>query len=105
MAVNPSRPAAPAPVLKNTATAPVIFCDGAPAFGVLDGVVEVELSARCLNPKPDGSVACDLVCVAHLRMGLNAASNLRDALAKALDMSTAQAKALDIAAQSSEPKH
>lgn len=76
------------PLLKSAATAPVIFFDGAPTYGTINGIAEIELAARILNPKPDNSVAVDLVCVAHLRCSLTAAANLHAALGKALEMAS-----------------
>ena len=91
MAVNPK--AAPGQLLKNTAAAPMIHYDGVPVFGTQKNIVEIELSARVLLPKPDGSVQADLVCVAHLRGSLAAATYLRDALDKALAMASTQGEA------------
>jgi len=82
----PQPPKPTTPLLKNTASAPVIFFDGAPAYGTVNGIVEIELAARILIPKPDNSVAVDPVCMAHLRCSLQAASNLHAALGKALEM-------------------
>lgn len=86
----PNAPKAPAPLLKNTASAPFVYCDVVPAFGIVNGVIELELAAQVLIPKPDGSVQSDLACVAHLRCSVAAANNLVDALDKALDMLKAQ---------------
>jgi hypothetical protein len=93
---NGSRPANPV-ILKNAVAAPVLFFDGAPVFGVLNGIVEIELAARYLLPQVDGNVSTDIACVAHLRCSLAGAESLVDALDKALDMArniarTAQAQ-------------
>ena len=75
-----------APVMKNAGVAPVVYFDNAPAFGVLANVVEIELGARVILPKTDGSTAADLICVAHLRCSVQAAEALRNALNGALAM-------------------
>jgi len=97
MAVQTKSPAASAPLLKNAAAAPVVYFDGVPVFGVYAGNVEVELSTRMLMPKPDGSVAGEMSCVAHLRCSPGAATALADALTKALDMLAKQQEAHSVA--------
>lgn len=88
MAVN--KPSAPAPLLKNAATAPMVYFDGVPVYGCFAGNLELELSARMLMPKPDGTVIADMACTAHLRCSPGAAIALVDALTKALDMHSKQ---------------
>ena len=90
MSTNPK--AVPAVLLKNAGLAPVIFFDGVPAYGLLNGVVELELAVRMLAPKSDGNVAVDMTCVAHLRCSLAAAVNLRDAVDKAIEMAKGPTK-------------
>lgn len=80
----------PAPLLKNAAAAPVVYFDNAPVFGTYCGNIEVELDARLLMPKPDGTVVAEMGCAAHLRCSPNAAVLLVDALTKALDMLSKQ---------------
>lgn len=82
-----SAPSTP-PLLKNAALAPIIYFDSIPVFGALGGNIEVELAARLLMPKSDGSVAADMNCTAHLRCPLLAAMALRDALDKAIAMAS-----------------
>lgn len=55
------------PLLKNTAAAPFVYFDGAPVYGHVNGIIEIELSARVMVPKPDGTVGVNIVCIAHLR--------------------------------------
>lgn len=81
---------APAPMLKNTGAAPLVYFDSVPVYGIFSGNVEVELAARLLMPKPDGTVAADMGCTAHLRCSSQAAIMLIDALTKALDMMSKQ---------------
>jgi hypothetical protein len=90
MAITHKSPPGTSPMLKNTATAPFVYFDNAPVFGIFSGNIEVELATRLLMPKPDGSVAIDMSCVAHLRCSTAAALVLIDALTKALDMVSKQ---------------
>jgi hypothetical protein len=79
--------------LKNGAAAPVVYFDGAPCYGAMNGIVEIELAARYMTPKADGTAAVDITTVAHLRCSLNAATNLREALDRAIEMINAPPKA------------
>ena len=84
-----SLPSAP-PLLKNAATAPFIFFDNVPVYGALGGIIEIEIAARILMPKPDGAISADMSCTAHLRCNPMAAIMLIDALQKAIDMHNKQ---------------
>ena len=79
--------------LKNGAAAPVVYFDGAPCYGAMHGVVEIELAMRYMTPSADNTAAVDITTVAHLRCSANAAVNLRDALNQAIDMLNAPPKA------------
>lgn len=83
------------PLLKNTATAPMIYFDQAPTLGVSNSVVEIDLSARVMNLFPGGSVKNDNVCVAHLKCSIEAAVSLREAINKALAMAKYESPAHD----------
>ena len=75
------------PHYRSTEIAPFIFFDNAPAYGVLGGVIEVELTARTLLPNFSGAgVGTEIVPSARLRCSANAAAQLIDTLTKALDM-------------------
>jgi hypothetical protein len=75
------------PHYRSTETAPFIFFDNAPAYGVLGGVIEVELTARTLLPNFSGAgVGTEIVPAARLRCSASAAAQLIDTLAKAIDM-------------------
>lgn len=79
----------PGPVLKNSAAAPFIYFDNAPALGIANGggALEIELAARTLMPGADGqSIRAEFVNVAHLRCTPAGAMALIDALTKAMDM-------------------
>jgi hypothetical protein len=89
---NPKPSSSPTPMLKNSASAPVIYFDGVPAIGAWQGNIELELAARLLMPQRDGNgVLIDMGCVAHLRCSAAAAVALRDSLIKALDLLDKQA--------------
>jgi hypothetical protein len=88
MSVKPTTPSSP--LMKNAASAPMVYFDNVPVFGVFAGNLEVELAARMLMPKADGNVFADMACTAHLRCSPGAAIALVDALTKALDMHKAQ---------------
>jgi hypothetical protein len=79
----------PAPtLLKNAGLAPIVYFDGAPVFGTLGGVIEIELAVRMLMPRADNTVLNEFICAAHLRSSVQAAMQLRDALDKAIAMAT-----------------
>lgn len=74
------------PLMKNTATAPMIYFDGAPTLGLSNSVVEIDLSARVMNLYQGDRVTTDTLCVAHLKCSIEAAVQLRTAINKALAM-------------------
>jgi hypothetical protein len=86
MSLNGKRAPASPSMMKNATTAPVIYFDGIPVFGALQNIIELELSARMMQPRSDGSVQADMVCTAHLRCSHAAAQGLRDAIDKALEL-------------------
>lgn len=85
-----SSASAPGPLLKNAAAAPVVYFDNVPVFGTFGGNIEIELAARLLMPKADGSVFADMSCTAHLRASPAAIAMLMDACEKALAMHARQ---------------
>lgn len=91
MSTKPKGSSAPAPpMIKNASAAPFIHFDNAPVYGSFTGSIEVELVARALMPKPDGSVVAETVCTGHLRCTPQAAQALADALVKAVAMHNKQ---------------
>ena len=68
----------------NNATAPFIYFDHAPIYGVHHGTLEVELVARTIVPTVETGTRNEFVYTAHLRCGPDAARELINALAKAL---------------------
>jgi hypothetical protein len=74
------------PLLKNAAAAPFVYFDSVSAFGVVSGIVQLELAANVVVPKSDGDVQLEMVCTNHLRGSLAAMELLANAIDKALDM-------------------
>lgn len=80
MSVKQKPTAALLPLLKNAGAAPLVYFDNVPVYGNFGGNIEVELAARMLLPKPDGSVMIDMGCTGHLRCSIHAAKMLAEAL-------------------------
>ena len=77
----------PIPPFVNVATAPFVYFDSAPAFGVLGGAIEIELTARVLIPDFTGApVKAEIVPTARLRCSPMAAMALAEAVNKSLEM-------------------
>jgi len=74
------------PMMKNAASAPVIFFDDAPAFGTINGAIMIELAAPVVIPQPDGSVQFEMHCVAKLRCAPAALGSLKQAIDQLLTM-------------------
>ena len=94
MSVKSPAPASSVPLMKNAATAPLIYFDSAPVRGSFNGNIEVELTTRYLAPKPDGSVTAEMVCVAHLRCTPHAAAVLIESLQNAIEINRQQQEIL-----------
>ena len=62
------------------AMAPVVYFDIVGAYGTMHGTIEVELAARILVPKRDGSTEVKFFSSGRLRCSANAATNLRNGL-------------------------
>lgn len=73
-------------VFKNAAAAPMIFFDNAPLVGQMNGIVEIELSARASIPLDAKNVGTEYICVGHLRCSIEAAVALRRAIDVAFKM-------------------
>jgi hypothetical protein len=74
--------------MRSGEAAPFVYFDSAPAFGVMSGMIEVELTARALVPDfSGGPVSAEIVPTARLRCSPVAAAQLIDALNKALELS------------------
>ncbi len=74
------------PTFENRNDIPTIYFDIAPAYGVMSGIVQVELGARILVPHQDDSVDVRFVSCGRLRCSATAALHLRNALDASLKM-------------------
>ena len=79
-------PGANVPNYDNRNDVPTIYFDIAPAYGVMSGIVQIELGARVLVPQPDDSVDVRFVACGRLRCSATAAMHLRNALDASLKM-------------------
>jgi hypothetical protein len=75
-----------APAFENSNEVPTIYFDIAPAYGVMSGIVQVELGARILVPHQDDTVDVRFVSCGRLRCSAAAALHLRNALDASLRM-------------------
>jgi len=69
--------------------APFVYADGVATFGVLNGVVQLELAANTVVPDGAGT-RIEPVCTCHLRLSMAAAASLRDVIGQVLAQSTQQ---------------
>ena len=70
--------------VSDTAHAPFIFYEAAPAFGVTNGIVNITLSANRTWVGPNSTAMNEQVVVAYLRGNIQAAQSLRAAIESAL---------------------
>ena len=75
-----------APTFENRSDAPTIYFDIAPAYGVMSGIVQIELGTRILVPHQDDTVDVRFVSCARLRCSAAAAMHLRNAIDASLKM-------------------
>ena len=71
---------------RDAATAPFVYFDLAPTYGVLGGAVQIELASRIMIQNPDGGVDVKFITTTHLRCSQAAAEHLRDAINAALKL-------------------
>lgn len=74
------------PSYDNRNDVPTIYFDIAPAYGVMSGIVQIELGTRILVPHQDDSVDVRFVSCGRLRCSATAAMHLRNALDASLKM-------------------
>jgi hypothetical protein len=67
-----------------SAAAPFLYFENAPAFGTMNGIIKVTLTATRDLPQANNKIASDHVIVAHLRMNMAAARALKAALEGAI---------------------
>jgi hypothetical protein len=63
-----------------SASAPFLYFENAPAFGTMNGIIKVTLTATRDLPQANNKIASDHVIVAHLRMNMAAARALEGAI-------------------------
>ena len=76
----------PLPVYDNVDTAPFVYFDISPVYGILAGAIQIELASRTLSALADGNVEIKFVTSGRLRCSPTAALNLRNAIDSALKM-------------------
>lgn len=74
------------PSFDNRNDVPTVYFDIAPAYGVMSGIVQIELGARILVPQQDDSVDVRYVSCGRLRCSAAAAVHLRNAIDASLKM-------------------
>jgi hypothetical protein len=87
MADTPAKPAVPdqtALLVQDLPHAPIIYFEGAPSFGINNGIINVTLAVARHLPDGQGGVAQDVIAIAYLRCNLPAAMELRKALDDAI---------------------
>lgn len=75
-----------APSFENRNDVPTVYFDIAPAYGVMRGIVQIELGERILVPHQDDTVDVKFVSCGRLRCSAAAAVHLRNALDASLKM-------------------
>jgi len=66
--------------------APIIYADYVIAYGVNNGIVQLELGANTLVPGEGSTVKCRPVVTTHLRLSADAAQQIVASITKALDL-------------------
>ncbi|MGQ0685624.1 hypothetical protein [Bradyrhizobium sp.] len=74
------------PAFEDRNDVPTVYFDIAPAYGVMSGIVQVELGARILVPHQDDTVDVRFVSCGRLRCSAAAAVHLRNAIDASLKM-------------------
>jgi hypothetical protein len=71
-------------LVKDLPHAPIVYFEGAPNFGINNGIINVTLAVARNLPDGQGGVAQDAVAIAYLRCNVPAAIELRKALDDAI---------------------
>jgi hypothetical protein len=83
MTTGPTRSAIPP--YRNVSTAPFVYFDFVAAYGVANGVIEIELTARCLIPGEEAPTT-ESVPVARLRCSTTAIRSLEYTITKVMEL-------------------
>ena len=81
--MSPQSSAKAQPAVSGSDAAPIIYCDGIVAAGMLGGVVQLELAANCLIPTDlnnDKPPRNRVLITGHIRLSAQAAMALRTAI-------------------------
>jgi hypothetical protein len=83
------------PPYRDVPTTPFVYFDFVPVYGVRNGVIQIELAAQSLIPRPsEGSPEIEIVPVTRLRCSIVALQSLQDAITKLTElMENAEQKA------------
>jgi hypothetical protein len=74
------------PQYADSSDAPTIFFDCIARYGVMDGVIQIEIAGSVMVPRQDGGVDIKFVPTGRLRCSAEAARALRQSLDIALSM-------------------
>jgi len=74
------------PPFRNTDTAPFVYFDGVATYGVMNGMIHLELVSRVLSPSIGTPVITEFVSTGRLRCGPAALAQLRESIDKVLEM-------------------
>jgi hypothetical protein len=84
--VKTPKPLEASPGFRDSTSAPFVYFDSAPTFGIMAGAIQIELVSRTLVPTADGGAKPEFQVTGRLRCSAQAARNLREVLNKALAM-------------------
>ncbi len=76
------------PPFRNSDAAPFIYFDGVATYGVVNGVIHIELVSRVLSPSVGTPFTTEFVSTGRLRCGPAALAHLRDSINKVCEMLT-----------------
>ena len=88
-----SMKAKPTPAVSGSDAAPIVYCDGIVAAGMLGGIVQLELAANCLIPlelENNRPPRNRVLVTGHIRCSAQAALAIRDSIDKLLRVPAAE---------------
>jgi hypothetical protein len=71
-------------LVKDLPHAPIVYFEGAPSFGINNGIVNVTLAVVRNLPDGQGGIAQDVIAIGYLRCNVPGAIELRKALDDAI---------------------